>query len=54
MASREYSTRLGVISDEQLQAALDRFDLGRFVAAEPIANGLGMREWMEPFVMMLD
>ncbi|MGE0597915.1 MAG: phosphotransferase family protein [Dehalococcoidia bacterium] len=40
MASREYSARLGVISDEQLQAALDRFGLGRFVSAEPIANGL--------------
>ncbi|MGE3075927.1 MAG: phosphotransferase family protein [Dehalococcoidia bacterium] len=40
MASREYSARLGVISDEQLQAALDRFGLGRVVRAEPIANGL--------------
>ena len=40
MASREYSARLGVISDEQLQAALDRFGLGRFVSAEPIPNGL--------------
>ena len=40
MASREYSKRLGVISDDQLQAALDRFDLGRLVSAKPIANGL--------------
>ena len=40
MASREYSKRLGAISDEQLQAALDRFGLGRMVSAEPIANGL--------------
>ncbi len=40
MASREYSSRLGVITDEQLQAALDRFGLGRFVSAEPIPNGL--------------
>jgi hygromycin-B 7''-O-kinase len=40
VASREYSRRLGALSDEQLQAALDRFDLGRLVSAEPIANGL--------------
>lgn len=40
MASREYSKRLGTISDEQLQAALDRFGLGRLVSAEPLTNGL--------------
>lgn len=40
MASREYSQRLGIISDEQLQAALDRFGLGRLIAAEPLTNGL--------------
>ena len=40
MASREYSARLGTLSDEQLQAALDRFGLGRLVSAEPVANGL--------------
>lgn len=40
MASREYSERLGVITNEQLQAALDRFDLGRLVGAEPIPSGL--------------
>ncbi len=40
MASREYSKRLGVISDEQLQAALDRFDLGRLQSAEPAIGGL--------------
>ncbi len=40
MASREYSKRLGAISDEQLQAALDRFGLGRLLAAEPLTNGL--------------
>jgi len=40
MASREYSQRLGVLSDEQLQAALDRFDLGRLVSAEPLTKGL--------------
>jgi len=40
MASREYSKRLGAISDAQLQAALDRFGLGRLVAAEPVQGGL--------------
>ncbi len=37
---REYSKRLGTISDEQLQAALDCFDLGRLVSAEPALGGL--------------
>lgn len=40
MASREYSKRLGTLTDEQLQAALDRFGLGRLLAAEPLTNGL--------------
>ncbi|MEX0784400.1 MAG: phosphotransferase [Dehalococcoidia bacterium] len=40
MASRKYSERLGVISDEQLQAALDVFGLGRLVSAEPALGGL--------------
>lgn len=40
MPSRQYSTRLGSLSDEQLQAALDRFGLGRLVSAEPVQNGL--------------
>jgi hygromycin-B 7''-O-kinase len=39
MPSRVYSERLGAIADEQLQAALDRWDLGRLVAAEPISFG---------------
>jgi hygromycin-B 7''-O-kinase len=38
--TREYSERLGVLTAEQLQAALDRFDLGRLVAAEPALQGL--------------
>lgn len=40
MATREYSKRLGAISDAQLQAALDRFDLGRLNRAEPVTGGL--------------
>jgi hygromycin-B 7''-O-kinase len=40
MPSVKYSDRLGTISDEQLQAALDRFSLGAFVHAEPISQGL--------------
>jgi len=35
-----YAKRLGLISDEQLQAALDRFHLGRFIGAEPIPFGV--------------
>ena len=38
--TREYSKRLGPLSAEQLQAALDRFDLGALVAAQPIHGGL--------------
>lgn len=37
---REYSKRLGVLTPEQLQAALDRFDLGAVVSAEPAPGGL--------------
>lgn len=37
---REYSKRLGVLTHEQLQAALDRFDLGVLVGAEPAPGGL--------------
>ena len=37
--AREYSKRLGTLSLAQFQAALDRFDLGTFVSAEPIPFG---------------
>ena len=40
MKGKVYSPRLGVISDEQFQAALDCFNLGRFIRAEPIPFGL--------------
>src|SRR5262245_20542907 len=40
MTIREYSKRLGNISDEQLQGALDYFDLGKFLHAETIPFGL--------------
>jgi hygromycin-B 7''-O-kinase len=40
MTLREYSTRLGNISDEQLQMALDRLDMGDLIRAEPISFGL--------------
>jgi aminoglycoside phosphotransferase (APT) family kinase protein len=40
MTVREYSKRLGDISDEQLQRALNHFDLGTFLHAEPIRFGL--------------
>lgn len=36
----KYSKRLGEISEEQLQRALDRFSLGKFVGATPIKEGL--------------
>jgi aminoglycoside phosphotransferase (APT) family kinase protein len=38
--ARHYSDRLGRLTGEQLQAALDRFDLGRLLAAKPTAAGL--------------
>ncbi len=37
---RKYSQRLGMIADTQFQAALDRFQLGRFIRAEAIPFGL--------------
>jgi aminoglycoside phosphotransferase (APT) family kinase protein len=37
---RQYSQRLGVLTGAQLQAALDRFDLGRLVEARPASGGL--------------
>jgi len=40
MTTREYSKRLGNISNEQLQRALAHFDLGEFQSAEPIPFGL--------------
>ncbi|HEX9386468.1 MAG TPA: phosphotransferase [Anaerolineales bacterium] len=40
MSIREYSKRLGNISDEQLQRALNYFDLGKFLHADPIPFGL--------------
>jgi hypothetical protein len=40
MTSVTYSQRLGPSSDAQLQAALDRFGLGRLVSAAPIPFGL--------------
>ncbi len=39
MASRIVSKHLGSLSDAQLQAALDRFHLGRFLGAEPVPFG---------------
>ncbi len=36
----EYSKRLGVISDAQFEAVAERWDLGRFITAEPITSGL--------------
>jgi hypothetical protein len=38
--TREYSKRLGVLTAEQLDAALARFDLGTLVDAEPAPTGL--------------
>src|SRR6185503_16091817 len=40
MTIREYSQRLGNISDKQLQAALSHFELGEFLSAEPVPFGL--------------
>ena len=40
MEVMKYSDRLGEISEEQLQQALDRFSLGKFVEATPIKEGL--------------
>ena len=38
--AQEYTKRLGVMEPAQFQAALDRFDLGTFIAATPIPFGL--------------
>ncbi len=38
--TREYSQRLGVLTVDQLQAALDRFDLGTIVDARTVPGGL--------------
>ncbi|MEX1255781.1 MAG: aminoglycoside phosphotransferase family protein [Dehalococcoidia bacterium] len=38
--TRKYSERLGVLTGDQLQAALDRFDLGALLDAEPAPVGL--------------
>lgn len=38
--TREYSQRLGVLTAAQLQAALDRFDLGTLMEAQPAPGGL--------------
>jgi aminoglycoside phosphotransferase (APT) family kinase protein len=35
----EYSKRLGTISDDQFQKALDRFGLGKLIKAEPVSSG---------------
>ncbi len=40
MQAKIYSQRLGVITDEQFQSALERFNLGRFVQAEAIPFGM--------------
>ena len=39
-ARRKYSKRLGHLTHEQFQAALDRFDLGELVDAQPAQEGL--------------
>ncbi len=39
-ASREYSKLLGVLTPDQLQSALDRFDLGTLLDAQPAPGGL--------------
>ena len=38
--SADYSERLGVLDDQQFQAALARWNLGDFVRAGPITGGL--------------
>lgn len=39
-AKKKYSERLGFISDDQFQQALDSFHLGAFIKAQPISQGL--------------
>jgi hygromycin-B 7''-O-kinase len=38
--ARVYSQRLGALTPQQFQAALTRFDLGTFVSATPVVQGL--------------
>src|SRR5262245_14730368 len=38
--ARNYSERIGAISDAQFAAAVRRLNLGRFVKAEPTTSGL--------------
>ena len=40
LQGQEYTKRLGIIRPDQFQAALNRFDLGTFVTAQPISFGL--------------
>jgi aminoglycoside phosphotransferase (APT) family kinase protein len=39
MNTQWYSPRLGSLSERQFQAALDRFQLGRLISAEPVRFG---------------
>lgn len=39
MKNVEYSKKLGTITNEQFQKALDKFNLGKFIKAEPISSG---------------
>ena len=39
MNTQWYSPRLGTLSEQQFQAALDRFQLGRLISAEPVRFG---------------
>jgi hygromycin-B 7''-O-kinase len=39
MTTRWYSPRLGSLSEQQFQAALDRFQLGQLISAEPVRFG---------------
>ena len=39
MKTQWYSPRLGALSEQQFQAALDRFALGRLISAERVRFG---------------
>src|SRR5260370_1229318 len=39
MSTKWYSPRLGRLSNQQFQAALDHFDLGQLISAEPVRFG---------------
>ena len=39
MNTRWYSQRLGTLSEQQFQAALDRFQLGQLISTEPVGQG---------------